>query len=362
MNEMSRLDAENTDSVAKATAGWSRRLVLMFLVPLLIAIVGGYFWLTSGKTVSTDNAIIDAPVVSVAPEVSGRIVEVAVRENQIVNAGDLLFRVEDAPFRIALLQAEAALGNARVQVAQLQGTAAAKGADIASKSADIAAAAAATQLARETLSRQDALLKQGFTTRARIDEARAAVARARAAESAAIAAERSAVSTASAARAALGTGSDGEAPAVEAALAQRERALLDLKRTEVRAPITGRITGTDRLQVGNMALNSLAQLSVVSDGQYWIEANFKETQLARIRIGQQAKIKIDALPGRTFLAQVTGIGAGTGSQFSLLPAQNATGNWVKVTQRVPVRLIFTQKLDRSLVAGWSADVTVRVEE
>jgi membrane fusion protein (multidrug efflux system) len=111
-----------------------------------------------------------------------------------------------------------------------------------------------------------------------------------------------------------------------------------------------------------MAIQQLAQLSVVSATGYWIEANFKETQLAKIRIGQDASISIDAIPGRNFRARVTGIGAGTGSQFSLLPAQNATGNWVKVTQRVPVRLTFVDLPDRPLVAGWSAKVTVRVAD
>jgi membrane fusion protein (multidrug efflux system) len=362
MNEMSRIAADDAALAPERPASRRGRLLLMISVPLLIAAVGLLFWLTSGKTVSTDNALIDAPVVSVAPEVSGRIIEVAVRENQIVKAGDLLFKIDPAPFRIALLQADAALASAQVQVAQLQGTAAAKGADIGSKSADIAAADASVRLAQETLSRQESLMKRGFTTRASLDSARAAVQSAQAARAAAVAAERSAQSTAAAAQSALGTGSDGLAPAIEAAQAQKQRALLDLSRTEIRAPIAGRITGTDRLQVGNMALQQLAQLSVVGARDYWIEANFKETQLAKIRIGQRAKIEIDAIPGRDFAAQVTGIGAGTGSQFSLLPAQNATGNWVKVTQRVPVRLTFTDKIDQPLVAGWSAKVTVRVAD
>ncbi len=360
MNEMRRISSDETVSPAPGPRSRRTRLVLMFSVPILIVVAGLYLWMTSGRTVSTDNAVIDAPVVSIAPEVSGRILAVAVRENQIVKAGDLLFRIDDATYRIALLQADAALANARVQVAMLQGTAASKSAEIGSKRADIAAADASVGLSADTLRRQDALMVRGFTTRAQLDAARSALASAQARRAAAVAAQSAAVATADAARAALGVGADGQAPAVESALAQRARAELDLKRTEMRAPIAGRVTGTDRLQPGNMALMSLSQLSIVGTSGYWIEANFKETQLAKLRIGQPATVAIDALPGRDFAARIVGIGAGTGSQFSLLPAQNATGNWVKVTQRVPVRLAFDTAPDRALVAGWSAKVTVRV--
>jgi len=363
MNQISRISADDAATGMTEPARRSgSRIALMASVPVVVVVAGGYFWLTSGRTVSTDNAFINAPVVSVAPEVAGRIVAVPVRENQAVAAGDVLFRIDDAPFRIAVLEAQAALANARVQVAQLEGTANAKAADIGSKTADIASEAAGVRLAEETLKRQEALMSRGFTTRAALDQARATVASRRADQAAAVAAERSAQATSAAARSALGAGPDGLAPAIEAARARMARAELDLSRTIVRAPIAGRVTGTDRLQVGNMAMQQLAQLSVVGSGSYWIEANFKETQLAKIRSGQRAEVEIDAIPGRRFTAQVSGIGAGTGSQFSLLPAQNATGNWVKVTQRVPVRLTFTTPLDRPLVAGWSAKVTVRVAD
>jgi membrane fusion protein (multidrug efflux system) len=301
-------------------------------------------------------------VVSIAPEVSGRILEVPVSENQVVKAGDLLFRIDPAPYRIALLQAEAAVGNARVQVAELGGTANSKDADVSTKAADIAARASDVRLAQQTLARQTELMKRGFTTRAQLDSAQAAVNAARQGQAAAVAERQSALATAAAARAALGTGTDGLPPAVAAAMALRDKAQLDLARTEVHTPINGRVTQTDRLQAGNMATLSLPLVSIVGGAGYWIDANFKETQLAKVRIGQRAEVEIDALPGQKFSARVTGIGAGTGSQFSLLPAQNATGNWVKVTQRVPVRLTFTEKPDRPLVAGWSAKVTIRVAD
>jgi membrane fusion protein (multidrug efflux system) len=149
---------------------------------------------------------------------------------------------------------------------------------------------------------------------------------------------------------------------VAAAIAERDKAALDLQRTDIRAPEGGRISQSDKLLPGNMAFIGLPSVSIVSEQDTWIEANFKETQLAKIRVGQPAKVSIDAIPGKSYKARVTGIGAGTGSQFSLLPAQNATGNWVKVTQRVPVRLRLEEVPDRPLVAGWSANVTVDVRQ
>ncbi|HTI30848.1 MAG TPA: HlyD family secretion protein [Sphingomonas sp.] len=361
MNDATAIDTDTAIAVSAPRRPWWR-LPLMFGVPLLIIAIGLFFWLTSGHTVSTDNALVDAPVSSVAPEVTGRIVDVRVKENDVVKAGQLLFTIDPAPFRIAVLQAEAALATARVNYAQLQGQALARGADVGSKQADVAANHAATDLARENLSRQASLLKRGFTTRAAYDAAQAAFIKAREDEAASGANIMAARAQAQAANAMLGTGGGSEPPAVAAARAQLERARLDLARTEVRAPMAGRITQTDRLEPGNLAPQQLPIISIVADRGYWIEANFKETQLAKIRPGQSAEVEIDAVPGRKFAAHVTSIGAGTGSQFSLLPAQNATGNWVKVTQRVPVRLVLDEKPDRPLVAGWSANVTVRVKE
>jgi len=222
-----------------------------------------------------------------------------------------------------------------------------KEADVGSKSSDV-------EKAREDFARQSGLLSRGFTTRANYDAAKHAL-------SAAIAERASAVATAQATRAELGTGG-GVHPLVAAAIAQRDKAALDLKRTDIRAPEGGRISQSDKLLAGNMAFTGLPSVSIVSDHDTWIEANFKETQLAKIRVGQPAKVSIDAIPGKHYKAHVTGIGAGTGSQFSLLPPQNATGNWVKVTQRVPVRIQIDDKLDRPLVAGWSAHVTVHVAD
>lgn len=334
----------------------------MFGVPALMLAVAAWWWLTSGRTESTDNASVDAPVSTIAPLVGGPIVEVAVRENQLVKQGDLLFRIDPAPYRIALHQADAALSAARVQLSEQSSAATASDAQIGVQTANIGAREADVALARQNFERQAALMRQGFTTRANYDDARAQLAAAEQARAAAVAGRAGAAASAQAAHAALGTGAGGVQPAVAAARAQREKALLDLARTEVRAPRSGRVAQADRLQVGNMATLSLPLLSIVDASDVWISANFKETQLGKIRVGQPATIEIDALKGRAFTGRVASIGAGTGAEFSLLPAQNASGNWVKVTQRVPVRIHFDGPPPAGLVAGWSAKVVVRVAD
>lgn len=357
MNKMSKIVPDEAVEVAPP-AKW--RWLVMLSVPLIIVIGALYFWFTSGRTVTTDNAEVGAPVVTISTEVGGKIFEVDVHENQRVNPGDVLFKLDPAPYQIALLEAQAALGNARMSVAELQGTAASKDADAANKAAAIQSTTAQVALAAETFRRQTDLMNKGFTTRAQLDAARSALASAKAALVAAKADTQSAQAAAVAARAKLGVNTDGVPPAVAAAQAMVEKAQLDLSRTVIRAPIAGRVAQSDKLQIGNNVLQALPEVSIVGDGGYWIDANFKETQLAKLRIGQPADVEIDAIPDTVFHARVSGIGAGTGSQFSLLPAQNATGNWVKVTQRVPVRLTLLDPPKQPLAAGWSATVTVHV--
>ena len=347
MNFVRKIDQDMTNAEPVERERRWLRPVLMLSMPVILTLVGLYFWMTSGRTVSTDNAQVIAHVVNVAPEISGRITDVYVTENQQVKKGDLLYRIDPEPFRIALMQAQAAVGTARLQISEMKSGYSSKMADIGAKVSDL-------DLARENFQRQQELLSKGFTTHARFDEARAALA---AAES-----QRDvAKADAETARALLGT-PNGRHPQVEAAQAAAAKAQLDLQRTEIRAPIDGRVSQADRLTPGAMAMQMLGNVSIVDGGQPWIEANFKETQLAKIRPGQRAEIEIDAIPGRKLKAHVTGIGSGTGSEFSILPAQNATGNWVKVTQRVPVRLVFDETPDRPIVSGWSAHVTIHVKD
>jgi membrane fusion protein (multidrug efflux system) len=324
------------------------RLLLMLSVPLLIALVGGYLWLTSGRYVATDNAYVQQDKVAVSAEVTGPILEVMVRENQRVKRGDLLFRIDPRPYRIALEQAEAQIAAAQVSVGKLQAESAGTGADIQGATANVT-------FAQRAFERQAELMRRGFTTRARYDEALHGVQEAK---------ERLANARADASikQAALAQGPAAAQPAVAAAYAARDKALLDLKRTEVRSPIDGYVSQTDRLQVGAAVVPGLPVVTVVRSNDAWVEANYKETDLNRMAPGQPAEIRLDAYPSTRIRGHVASIGRGTGSEFSVLPAQNASGNWVKVTQRVPVRIAIDDNPGRPMIAGLSAQVKIDTQE
>ena len=326
------------------------RLALLGSVPLLL--IGGAtaYYIANDHYVSTDNAYVQQDKVSISAEVGGRIIDVAVHENDVVNAGDLLFRIDPAPYRIAIEQADAAIAAAQVRVSSLQTEYQTTGVDIESAREDVA-------FYEKEYQRQSALMQAGFTTRARLQAAEHALSDARSRVA-------SAQANATKARAALATGSaaPGVNPAIKAGQAQREQALLNLARTEVRAPVSGVVSQADRLQLGQMMVQGLPGVTIVASSRSWIEANFKETDLAHMRVGQPAEITFDAYPELKVRGKVSSIGAGTGSEFSVLPAQNANGNWVKVTQRVPVRIAITDKPKRAMIAGLSAHVRVDTDK
>jgi membrane fusion protein (multidrug efflux system) len=273
--------------------------------------------------------------------VNGQVVQVFVRDGARVKRGDLLFRIDPQPYRVALEQAEAQLANARLQTTQLRTQAAGTGADIVGEQANLA-------IKRNALARQQALLKQGFTTRAAYEDALNEV---RTAEQD-VADARARAANAHAAIA------PGEQPQIAQAQAAVDKARLDLSRTDVRAPMDGVVENADNLQVGQMAVTGLGMLSLVHSQTAWVEANFKEKDVGRMVPGQKAAIDVDAYPGVECTGHVQSIGAGTGSEFSLLPAQNANGNWVKVTQRVPVRIAFQCNSAQPMIAGLSVTATV----
>ncbi len=322
------------------------RTIVMLIVPALLILGGGYYWFTSGGTVSTDDAQIRQDIVSVSPQVAGQVVEVHVRNGSRVKRGDLLFRIDSQPYRVALEQAQASLAAAQLQTHVLRTTAAGTGGDITGAEANLA-------IKRNALGRQSALLKQGFTTKANYEDALNEV---RSAET------QLSDARARAANASAAVASEGQQPQVAQAQAAVDKARLDLERTDVRAPMDGVIENADKLQVGQMAVQGVGMVSLVHSTTAWVEANFKEKDLARMAPGQRAKVEVDAYGGLKFDAHVQSIGAGTGSEFSLLPAQNANGNWVKVTQRVPVRIVFDGKPSRPMIAGLSVTATVDLED
>ena len=346
LNAAARETAATANSPAETSNRSRWRLPLMLLVPLVLIVAGGAWWWLNAGTVSTDNAYVQQDMVSISPEVSGRIAEVLVDENDTVRAGDLLFRIDPEPFRIALASAEAELAAAKVNVESLTATSEGTSVDIAAAREDI-------RFAADQFERQQALLDRGFTTRTGFESAQHDLQQARERLRNAEAAQRSA-------SAPLGKGGGTTYPAIAAAQARVDEARLNLKRTEIHAPHDGRIAQTDRLQVGQQIVSGVPAVSIVKEGRSWIEANFKETDLARMLPGQPATVEIDAYPGLELTGHVESLGAGTGSEFSLLPAQNATGNWVKVTQRVPIRIALDEASPRPLIAGLSVDVSVDV--
>jgi membrane fusion protein (multidrug efflux system) len=355
MNEMKReegvevpaADADVADAVEVIDEKERKsklRLFVMLIVPVLILAGGLYYWLATGDYVSTDNAQVKQDIVSVSAQVSGPVVSIAVKNGDRVKRGQVLFQIDPAPYRVALEQAEAQLAAARLQTTELKTQASGTGADITGAAADL-------EIKRRDLARQSTLLKEGFTTRSRYDDA---VSEVRKSETD-LANARARAANASAAIA------PGQQPSIAAAQAAVDKARLDLQHTDVRAPFDGVIANSDRLQVGQAVAPGIGLLSLVHGTDAWIEANFKEKDLARMQPGQKVDIEIDAYPDQKFEGHVQSIGAGTGSEFAVIPSQNANGNWVKVTQRVPVRIAFDGEPSRQMIAGLSAVATVDLD-
>lgn len=324
------------------------RLPLMVAVPILAALAGGYFYVVTSRYVSTDDAFVQADRVEVSADVSGRVVAVDVHDNQPVRAGQILFRLDDRPFTIAERQARAQLVSARLRVQEMKAAYRQKGAELG--------AARATLAFRHTdYDRQKRLLAASVGSQAAFDQAASALA---------VAEQQVASLEQQGAGILADLNNDANIPvdshpSVQQAQAVLDRALLDLSYAVVTASVDGIVTKVDQLQVGDYVTVARPVFSLVATGHLWIEANFKETDLTHMRPGQLARVEIDAYPDHDFTARVASVSPGTGSTFALLPPENATGNWVKVVQRLPVRLELDNPAGVTrLHAGLSADVEV----
>ena len=300
------------------------RALLLLGVPLAVAAAGLYFYAEGGRHLETDNAYVKAHIIAVSAEVSGRVAEVAVRDNQAVAQGQLLFRIDAAPFTMAVARARAQLANARTDVETLRG-------DHRVALADAVAAEERIRFLGLQLERQRRLREQGMVREDAYDEARHNLEAARAQ----LAALQERATRALAGLAGEPKMPAGQHPRVLEAQAALDAAALDLARTRVHAPAAGTVSNL-KLQPGVNVTRGVAAFSLIQAGAPWIEANFKETQLAGMRVGQLARVVADAYPGVEWRARVSAISPATGAEFALLPPQNATGNWIKVVQRVPV--------------------------
>ncbi len=318
----------------------------MWGVPLLMLAAGLYFYLTSGRYQSTDDAYLRAAQVQISADVSGRVSALEVHDNERVHRGQMLFRLDDRAFRIAVQAAQARLAGARLTVESLQ-------ADYRGSVAALHSAESELAYAGREFRRQSRLLKIGVASQSQVDRARLALQQA---QEAVTAARQRIIGVLARLGGNPGLPVDAH-PQVEQALAALDRARLNLSYTTVRAPADGIVTGVEHLQVGGYLSEATPAFVLVSTRDVWVEADYKENQLADIRPGERATVNIDAYPGRTFHAVVTSITPGTGSQFSVLPPQNATGNWVKVVQRLGVRLQLQSTLP-AVRSGLSASVTI----
>ena len=324
------------------------RMILLVIIPAIALTAGLAFYLTGGRTISTDNAYVGAQKVLITPDVSGKVARVFVHEGDRVTAGDNLFEIDPIPFRFALQQAQSKLATVRTDLANLKS-------NYKSLSDLVTLGAQAVELKRNDVERKKTLAATHASSQVDVENAQSAL----------LTAEL---------QLQLGKQQQGSTlnqllgnpdlpleqfPAYQQAKAVLDQSQRDLDHTMVKAPIAGAATQADNIQLGRFVTAGTPVFSVMDDTTPWVDANPKETDITWLRIGQKVDIDVDSFPDVTFHGTVASVSPGTGSQFSILPPQNASGNWVKVVQRVPVRIAFDQGQDVSLLrSGMSVTVDI----
>jgi membrane fusion protein (multidrug efflux system) len=348
---------ENRREALKVETPNRRRLIgrALMLAGVIAVVVGGtMFWLSGGRYISTDDALVDANKLMVSTDVSGIVADVDVKEGQAVHKGDVLFRLDPKPFQIALDSAQSKMAESALTIKSMEQ-------DYQRMLSDIQAQRAQVELADTTLKRQNALLRIGGTAQQNVDQAQATL---NTAQSQTTSLQRLAEVQLAKLGGRIGAPLESH-PDYMQAKAARDEAQRQLDHTVVKAPYDGTVTQVASLQPGAMIISSLAAfmptsaVALVSDGAKWVTANLKETDLTYVRAGQPVKITIDSFPNRVWHGKVSAIAPATGAQFSVLPSENSSGNWVKVVQRLPVRIAFDPDEDISVVrAGMSVDVAI----
>jgi membrane fusion protein, multidrug efflux system len=323
------------------------RLVLLIGVPLVAAGIGLAIWQRGGRFISTEDAYVKTDIAQVSAEVSGRIVDVAVRDQTPVRLGDVLVRLDREPCQLALDKAEAALDAARIQVENARAT-------WFETRSELGEVEIRADYLHRQAKRQQELARTGVVSATRLEEAE---------NDAAVARNRLNVVRSRLQRVLTMLGGDPDIPTdqhpmVRDKKADRDRASLDLAHTTIAAPIGG-VAVNVKLQPGEQVKAATPLFVIVSDTRPWVEANLKETELTHVRVGQKARVVLDVYPDEIWDAEVESISPATGAEFAILPPQNASGNWVKVVQRLPVRVrLLTHRGEAPLRAGMTATVSI----
>jgi membrane fusion protein (multidrug efflux system) len=335
-------------STAPRAPGKSRKRIPMFALLPVALIVGGYLYVTGGAVMSTDNAYVQADMVGLSTDVSGIVTNVLVHDNQKVAKSDVLFKLDDLPFRLALDRAEAQIGTTRNDLLALQ-------ASYRNMQTQVEQAKIDVDFNNVNFKRQQQLITNDFTPRATFDAARNT-----------LQASQQKLASLEAQLAGIAANLNGnpdapieDHPRYKDALAARNEAARQLSHTVVKAPFAGIVTNVPSLQPGQYLAASATAFNIVSTDHVWVEASPKETELTYVRPGQKATIDVDTYPGKHWVGTVDSISPASASSFSLLPAENTSGNWVKVVQRIPMRIRVDNAPGKpSLRVGMSVELNV----